>query len=289
VSLLGIRGIVMLPSLVITFREALEATLVVGIVLSYLARVKQTRFFVLVYGAIAVGVVGSILGAMLFNRLAGGFTGRAEAVFEGVTMLIGALLLTTMILWVGKESHRTENIEARVAAGLGQSRQLGLFTLVLTAILREGIETVIFLGAAQVSNATGSIVGAVVGIVAAVLVGYAIFAGSRRVNVRAFFRVTTIILVLFAAGLVARGVHELEEAGVLPSVIEHVWNINPPVNADGSYPLWHENGYLGGLLASLLGYNGDPSLLEVMSYAGYLILAWAASHTRPSRVVEQTK
>ena len=279
----------MLASFVIAFREALEATLVVGIVLSYLARVKQTKFFGLVYGAVAIGIVGSILGAVLFNSLAGGFTGRNEQIFEGVLMLIGALLLTTMILWVGRERHRTEDIEARVVAGLGQSRQIGLFTLVLTAIVREGIETVIFLGAAQLSNATGSLVGAVVGIVAAVLVGYAMFAGSRRVNVRAFFRVTTIILVLFAAGLVARGVHELEEAGVLPSLIEHVWNANPPLNADGSYPLWHENGYVGGLLASLLGYNGDPSLLEVMSYAGYLVFAWAISRTRPTRVVEQTK
>ncbi|MCK5194637.1 MAG: FTR1 family protein, partial [Desulfobulbaceae bacterium] len=92
----------MIPSFIITFRETLEAALVVGIVLSYLYRVKQTKHNNVVYAGIFSGLVASIIGAVLFTKLAGGFTGRAEEIFEGITMLIGALLLTTMILWMMK-------------------------------------------------------------------------------------------------------------------------------------------------------------------------------------------
>ena len=79
-------------------------------------------------------------------------------------------------------------------------------------------------------------------------------------------------MIFFAAGLVAYGIHELQEAGVIPIIIEHVWDINPPLNPDGSYPLLHENGYIGSILKGLLGYNGNPSLIEVLSYSIYLVL-----------------
>jgi high-affinity iron transporter len=84
--------------------------------------------------------------------------------------------------------------------------------------------------------------------------------------------VTSILLILFAAGLAAQGVHELQEAHVLPVVLEHVWDVNPPLNPNGSYPLLHENGALGSILKALFGYNGNPSLLELVTYLGYLLL-----------------
>jgi high-affinity iron transporter len=146
--------------------------------------------------------------------------------------------------------------------------------LVFVAVVREGIETVIFLGAASLASPDNNAIGALAGIVVAILLGYAMFAGSRKVNLKTFFNVTSILLILFAAGLVGRGIHELQEAHVVPEVIEHVWNLNPPVNPDGSYPVLHENGLIGGLLRSLFGYSASPSLVEVIGYLGYLTVVW---------------
>lgn len=264
----------MLASFIITFREALEAALIVGIVLSYLARTGQTRYRRVVFLAVGAAVAVSLVGAAAFTWLAGGFTGRAEEIFEGVTMLVGAGLLTTMILWMMRQRHIAAELSRKVAAEVAEAHRLGLFLLVFVSVLREGIETVIFLGAVSVA-AGASLVGALAGLLSAGFLGYLIFAGSRRLELKKFFTVTSVLLILFAAGLVTQGVHELQEAAVLPVVVEHVWDINPALNADGSYPLLHENGYLGGVLKSLLGYNGNPSLLEVISYVLYLILVFA--------------
>jgi len=264
----------MIASFVITFREALEAALIVGIVLSYLARTKQTRYNTAVYLAITAAVAASIAGALLFNRVAGGFTGRAEEIFEGVTMLVGAGLLTTMILWMMKQRHVAAELRERVATKVAQAHVVGLFSLVFVSVLREGIETVIFLGAASFVSTDSNLIGALAGLLAAVVLGYLIFAGSMRLDIRKFFTVTSILLILFAAGLVAHGVHELQEAGMIPVVVAHVWDINPALNPDGSYPLLHENGFVGSVLKALVGYNGNPSLLEVMSYLGYLALVF---------------
>jgi high-affinity iron transporter len=262
----------MLPSFIITFREVLEAALVVGIILSYLVRVKQTKYNTIVYAGIFSGIVASIIGAVLFTKLAGGFTGRAEEIFEGITMLIGALLLTTMILWMMKQKHIARELENRVATELTEAHKFGLFSLVFVAILREGIETVIFLRAAILVSTGNTMIGAFVGVIAAILLGYAIFLGSMKINIKKFFNITSILLILFAAGLVAHGVHELQEAKVIPTVIEHIWDVNPPVNLDGSHPVLHEKGHVGSILKSLFGYNGNPSLIEVLSYLLYISL-----------------
>jgi len=258
----------MIPSFIITFRETLEAALVVGIVLSYLYRVKQTKHNTGIFS----GLVASIIGAVLFTKLAGGFTGRAEEIFEGITMLVGALLLTTMILWMMKQKHIARELENRVATELTETHKFGLFSLVFVAILREGIETVIFLRAAILVSTGNTMIGSLAGVIAAILLGYAIFLGSMKINLKRFFNITSILLILFAAGLVAHGVHELQEAKVVPTVIEHIWNINPPANLDGSYPILHEKGHVGSILKSLFGYNGNPSLIEVLSYLLYITL-----------------
>lgn len=275
----------MIASLLITFREVLEAALVVGIVLGYLARTGLTRHNRVVYAAIAAGVGASGLGAFLFVRLAGGFEGRAEQLFEGIIMLVGAALLTTMILWMMRQRHVAAELEARVAASLRGPSRAGLFGVVFVAILREGIETVLFLSAASLASPENNLIGAVAGLVAAVALGYALFVGSLKISLRSFFAVTNVLLILFAAGLVGMGVHELQEAGVLPTVVEHVWDINPPAPDGGPYPMLHEKGALGSILRGLFGYNGNPSLLEVVAYGAYLAAVaalWRRSDARPA-------
>ncbi|MCJ2511990.1 MAG: FTR1 family protein, partial [Candidatus Thermoplasmatota archaeon] len=94
----------------------------------------------------------------------------------------------------------------------------------------------------------------------------------ERLDIKKFFTVTGVLLIVFAAGLTATAVHEFNEAGVVPPVVNEVWNINPLQNPDGSYPLLHEKGAIGGIMKSLLGYNGNPSLTEVVAYASYWIV-----------------
>ena len=179
-----------------------------------------------------------------------------------------------MILWMMKQKHVAEELEAKVSTEITEAHKLGLFSLVFIAILREGIETVIFLEASSYISEKNTIIGAVLGIVAAIFLGYVVFVGSMKINLKKFFNVTSILLILFAAGLVAHGVHELQEAGIIPTVIEHIWDINPTINPDGTYSVLHEKGLIGSIFVSLFGYNGNPSLLETLSYFAYLILVF---------------
>jgi len=260
----------MLQSFIILFRETLEAALVVGIVLGYLVRTGQNEYKKSLYLGLAAGAAASVLGAFGFQILAGGFSGRAEEIFEGITMLAGAVLLTTLIIWVIRKSAHTAELERKVADRIEGTRRAGLFLLIFFAVLREGIESVIFLSAARFASGQNNLLGAGLGLAAAVVLGLLLFRGSLRINLRSFFIVTNILLILFAAGLVAGGVHELQEAGVIPIVLEHLWDINPSASGD-SYPVLHENGLLGSIAKGLFGYNGNPSLIEVLSYLGYLI------------------
>ncbi|HWQ83719.1 MAG TPA: FTR1 family protein, partial [Anaerolineales bacterium] len=137
------------------------------------------------------------------------------------------------------------------------------------AVGREGFELVLFLVAARITaGGMQTILGAALGLAAAIVLGWMLFATSKRLSLRQFFNVTNILLVFFAAGLVAHGVHEFNEAGLIPAIIEHVWDLNPVLD---------EKGVMGQLLTALFGYNANPSLSEVIAYAAYFVglgLAW---------------
>lgn len=264
----------MLPSFVITFREVLEITLVVGVVLSYLNRTRQTHYNQIVYVGLGFGVVASIIAGFLFFNIAGSFSGRAEEIFEGAMMFVGAGLLTYMIFWMMRQKQIAQKIEHRVAKQMDKPHAYGLFLLVFVSVLREGIEMVIFLNVASLVSANSVLLGFILGTVLAVLLGYLLFKGFRKISIKHFFNVTSLVLIFFAAGLLAHGVHEFHEAHILPPLIDEVWNINPPVLADGSYPLMHDKGQIGILLAGIFGYNGNPSLLELLIYLAYLALVF---------------
>lgn len=274
----------MIPSLIIAFREILEGALIIGIVLGYLNKIGQQQYKRIVWLAVASAVAVSIIIAVLFAVLAGGFTGQAEMIFEGVTTLIGAVLLTLMIFWMMGQKKISQEIEANVDKEIKETHTLGLFSLVFISILREGVETVIFLGSAGLVSKDNNFFGAIIGIILAIILGYVLFNGLMKVNLKKFFNITSILLILFAAGLIAHGLHEFQEAGVIPSFIEHVWNINPPLSASGAYPWFHDQGWLGGILSGLFGYRGDPSLIEVIGYAGYLMIIFGLYQTKFKKI-----
>ncbi len=254
----------MIESFLVTSRETLEASLVVGIVLAYLNKTNNQNYKKTVYYGIVFGILASILSAAVFTVFAGGFEGRAEEIFEGTTMLIGSFLLTTMILWMMQQRHIAKEIEGKVERYLMDQQplfsHLGIFMLIFVAIIREGIETVIFLNA--INYASGiNFIGGTLGIIAAIVVGYLFFISTRKINLKKLFSISSILLILFAAGLVAHGIHEFEEAGVVSGIVSPLFDINHILN---------EKGIFGSFLKGLFGYNGNPSLLEAIAYVAYL-------------------
>jgi high-affinity iron transporter len=279
----------MLESLLITFRETLEAALIIGIVLGYLRRTKQPEMRNAVWVGGGLGIGASVAGKILFDLLADGFSGQAEEIFEGITMLVGAGLLGTLIIWMGKQHNAGFDLKKQLSEQLHNRGWWSIMLLIFVAVFREGIETVIFLSAAGFTSDGGnSLIGAITGIIIAVGAAYLLFVSSVKLPLRLFFKLSGILLIMFAVGLVAHGVHELQEAGVIPIVKEHVFDINPAVAADGSYPALHEKGVVGSIIKGLFGYNGNPNLLELIAYVISLVVALRAWHYA-MRPVEKTK
>ncbi len=265
----------MLESFLITSRETLEASLVVGIVLAYLNKTNNQNYRKTVYYGVLFGIIASIFSAFVFTVFAGGFEGSAEQIFEGVTMLIGNLLLTTMILWMMQQRHIAREIEGKVEKHLMSAQpflsHMGIFMVVFIAIIREGVETVIFLNA--INYASGiNFLGGTLGIVAAVIVGYLFFMSTKKINLKKLFNISSILLILFAAGLLARSFHEFEEAKLVGGIITPLFDISPAVSSGGAYQLLHENGIIGAFLKGLFGYDPSPSLLQVIAYVSYLAI-----------------
>ena len=257
----------MFPSFILALREGLEAALVIGVVLGVLSRINRQDLRPSVWSGVIAAVIFSLLGALLLNQLGAQFEGRAEEIFEGIAMLVAAGLLTWMIFWMqGRGSTLRQELETDTRRAVFQGGQKALFVLAFLAVGREGLELAIFLYATRMtSDAVQIMVGAISGLVVSAILGWILFATTKRLNLKSFFQVTSVLLILFAAGLVAHGVHEFNEAGLIPPVVEHVWDVNQFLN---------ENSTLGELLKALFGYNGNPSLTEVIAYVAYFVLLW---------------
>ncbi len=259
----------MIASFLITLREGIEAALIVGIILSYLKKVGADNLSRPVYAGVGLGVVLSVGAAALFVALAVEFEGRAEQIFEGATMFLAAAILTTMILWMRKNSKAySAELKRKVEVALTGKQSYGLAALAFVSVFREGVETVLFLGSASFSSTGAQIlVGGAMGLGLALLIAVAVIRYSVRLDLRTFFNVTGILLILFAAGLVAHGIHEFEEAGLIHPVVANVWDTNWLID---------DHSTVGRLLTALLGYNGNPSLVEVLGYIGYwmLVATW---------------
>lgn len=251
-----------LPSFVLSLREGLEAALIIGIVLGALRKMQRSNLVPVVWiGAISAGVI-SLITALVLQSIGASLEGPAEAIFEGLTMLLAAGVLTWMIFWMRKQSRSIKtNLEADVRRATLQTGARPLFLLAFLAVLREGIELALFLTAAALATgAQATLWGALLGLAGAFILGWLIFAATVRLDLRRFFQVTGILLILFAAGLVAHGVHEFNEVGWIPAIVEHLWDVNF---------LLDENSIVGQLAKALFGYNGNPSLTEVLAYLVY--------------------
>ncbi len=256
-------------SFLITLREGLEAALIIGIILAYLARTGNRQGFKPVWLGTSLAVLVSLIAGAVVYLVAGEFTGRAEEIFEGVAMFIAVGVLTWMIFWMRKQAVDIKaHLHAQIQSVLTSGSSLSLVLLAFVVVVREGIETVLFLFAATrvAESPLLFTVGGFLGLVIAIGIGYSIYKGSSRLNLRTFFNATSVVLIFFAAGLLAFGIHEFIEAGIIPPLVDPVWDINHILSEKSTFGLF---------LKAILGYNGNPSLVEVIAYPVYLaVVLW---------------
>jgi high-affinity iron transporter len=219
----------MLQAFIVTLREGVEAALIIGITLAYLAKIGRPELKKPVYAALVSAFLGSIGVAILLSRMQWN-----QDVFEGWIMLAAAFFVVTMIVFMMKTGRKLKGeIEGKVSLLAGRNAWFGLFVFVFLMVLREGVETVLILSAVSLnSTELLSFLGTVLGVGMAVLFGVMFVKGSVRINLQKFFRITTAILFFVAAQLIISGLHELSENGVLPSSREEMAIIGPIVRND---------------------------------------------------------
>ena len=219
----------MLQAFIITLREGVEAALIVGITLAYLAKIGRNDLRKAVYAALGAAFVGSIGLAVVISRL-----NWNEDAFEGWIMLAAAFFVVTMVIFMMKTGRKLKGeIEGKVGLLAGNDAWIGLFFFVFLMVLREGAETVLILSAVSLnSTELMSFLGTLLGVLSAIAFGVMFVKGSVRINLQKFFRVTTAILFLVAAQLVIAGLHELSESGIIPSSKREMAIIGPIVRND---------------------------------------------------------
>lgn len=259
-----IHGGKLFAGFLLSLREGLEAALIVGIVLAALRKTNRSGLNLVVWQGLVAAIAASLVAGLVLNWLGAEFEGRAEEIYEGVAMLAAAILLTWMIFWMQRQgANQKTNLESGVNQAATNRSRWAMFWLSFFAVGREGLELVLFLVATKLtSGAVQTIIGSLLGLITAALLGWILFNSSKRLRLDQFFLFTNILLVFFAAGLIAHGVHEFNEAGIIPSIIEHVWDINPILN---------EKQPFGQMLTALFGYNANPSLSEILAYLAYII------------------
>ena len=255
----------MVATFIIVLREALEASLIVGIILTVLARLCARRYYSHVIGSTLAAIGLSVVVGAWLSGLADATQEKAQGIIEGVISLVAAGVLTYMFFWMERQARLIKSeIECRVETALTAKDDWAMISLAFFAVLREGAETVLFLKAVAIqSGGHVSWAGGLSGMGLAVAIVALIFIGGKRIPLKPLFRSTGVLILLMAAGLLAYGIHELEEVGWVPSFIYPLYNINPFLN---------EKAGIGSFLKALFGYNGNPSLTEVVAYWSYLVL-----------------
>lgn len=264
----------MLPGFLLSLREGLEAALIIGMVLGVLNKLKRTELNHKVWSGMLVGLAVSAAIAAALSIFGMEFEGRGEQIFEGSAMLLAAGVLTWMILWVHRGVNFKNKIEAKTQNALRGAGN-GLFAIAFLAVLREGVELALFLLAVEkTTSPLQTLTGALTGLTGAAVLGWLLFSSSRRLSVSGFFKFTNVMLIVFAAGLVALGVHEFNEAGLIPALIDPVWNLSGILS---------DTSEVGMLLKALFGYHAEPTLAEVIAYLVYLTGAATLSFSRSQK------
>ena len=251
-------------SFLITLREGLEISLVLAILISYLVKSNRSQEQSAVWLGSGIAALLCVALGLAFHLIAGGLNGHVEQAVEGVLATLAASVLTWMVFWMRKNA-RTLGGELRAKVDAATTTR-ALVVIAFIAVLREGLETVLFLLSAETaSTSSGEVVlGGIIGLAIAAGLGYLVYAGGNKLNLKTFFNITGILLVLFAAGLAGKAIHEFRElieweAGWL---ISSPWTI-----ASGPF----SSGWVHDFLKALFGWAPTPERLRVITYFSYLI------------------
>ena len=270
----------MVSSFLITLREGLEAALIVAILLTYLGKTgRRSEGRYVWWGTFSAAGACLVVGTLFFV-LVDGLNGNVEYAVEGSIALAATVVLTHMIFWMRRNA---QNLSAELRQKVDSAAKASLFAIAFVAVVREGLETVLFLLSAETASSSGTsvVVGGLIGLAAAIVIGVLVFAGGRKVNLKAFFNVTAVLLLLFAAGLAGKAVHEfIELAGVSESwFAQPVWTIDGGIWASGTFY---------DFMRGLFGWSNSPEVLALVAYFGYLLpvmYIYFRRHDRPAKPV----
>lgn len=278
----------MFATFVIGLREGLEAALVVGILVAFL--VRSERGDVLPRLWLGVGLAVGLSLAFGFVLTFGAYTlsFQAQEVLGGVLSILAVAMVTTMVFWMQRAARGLKGeLEGDMARALATGALWGIVAIGFISVAREGVETALFLWSMIRSFGGGpeALLGALAGLATAIVLGYLIYRGMVRVNLRVFFTVTSLVLIVVAAGVLAYGVHDLQEAGVLPGPYTSAAPIDPSTGAVAvglaGFPFgWAfqvgevlpPDGPVAALLKGTIGFTPEMSWLEVIAWATYLVV-----------------
>jgi high-affinity iron transporter len=278
----------LLPTFVIGLREGMEAALIVGIVAAFLGQQGRQSALRQVWIGVAAAVLICIGVGVALQIVSDDLPQRQQEGLETVVGLVAVVMVTYMVLWMRRHSRNLkQDLEHQAESALASGTSKALVLMAFLAVLREGFETVVFLLATfhASGNATLSWVGALLGILLAVLLGYLIYRGGIRINLSRFFRVTGIVLVVIAAGLVMTAVHTANEAGWInfgqTQAFDLSWLVRPGTPLES-------------FVTGVLGIQPYPVWIEVIAYVAYLvpmllIMLWPARRRSPSRTASPSE
>ena len=251
-------------SFLITLREGLEVSLVLAILISYLVKTGRADETGAVWKGTGLAALLCVVVGIIINAAVGGLHGTANQIVEGCIAVAAAVVLTWMIFWM-RTNARTLGSELRQKVDAATTVS-ALAAIAFVATVREGLETVLFLLSAETGSSTGSevVLGGLAGLVVSAILGWVIYKGGNRLDLRRFFRVTGVLLILFAAGLVGKAFHEFREALGLESggLIDPVWTIESGLWADGTFY---------DFMKGFFGWHKETEAIRLIAYLAYLI------------------
>jgi high-affinity iron transporter len=251
----------MVAGYLLALREGLEAAIIVSLLLGTLRRTRHPEMVRFAWIGVGLAVVLSFGLGLGLVAVGAGLEGRAEELFEGIMLTLAAAILTWVVVWMqGQRAAAHAEQEIRRAATAGQ--RWAVFVAAFVAVGREGLETGLFVSAAALAGDRNLVVlGALLGLITAALLGAALYAATLRLNLRRFFTVTSALIVLVAAGMLGHAVHEFSDLGWIPPLIDPLWDLSRSLRPDSP---------IGQLAAVLFGYDPTPSLAQAATYLAYL-------------------
>ncbi|MFZ2025950.1 MAG: FTR1 family protein [Microgenomates group bacterium] len=260
----------MFPSFIITFREVIEATVIVATILGVISKLKWKEAVSTVWKATGIAVMSSVFligAASVFGfKIQQFYTGRTEEIIEGILMIVSAIFITWAVFFLHtffsrQKGHLMQQVKKTV-----QTKELkGLFVLVFTAVFREGFEIALFLSSIYLSTKPSDVLfGFMGGLIGGLIVSFLFFRTTERLPIQYAFRISGILLILFAGGLIARGIHEFAEAHIIPELFMITFAFIPD-----------KASFMGGIIKALFGITQKMDIIPIVSYISYVLgMGW---------------